>query len=94
MQVSAGIDSSAEAPFPATRLDAIGGCERSRRHRRLYQQIRQGLGRQPIISRCGPLAPERGLFDADLNPEALFIELTCRPLGFGQATQPGIVDQL
>ena len=40
------------------------------------------------------LAPERCLADVDLNPDALFIELTDRPLGFGQATQPGIVDQL
>ena len=47
-----------------------------------------------MTGRGRPLAPERRLFEVDLNPDALFIELTDRPLGFGQAPQPGIVDQL
>ena len=43
---------------------------------------------------CGPLAPYRRLSHVDLNPDALLKELTHSPLGFGQAAQSGIVDQL
>ncbi len=44
--------------------------------------------------RCGPLTPYRRFGDVHLDPDALLKELTHSPLGFGQAAQSGIVDQL